>query len=386
MKKRLVLSVLLNLIFTLNVWAVSDFREESNFYLDSKGINILEVEDKGLEEIKKTLTEYNGIYNIQLSQLMSMYEYELITEDKIYEGSKFLIRFHLNQKELPSFIVDNNNFLWEKLYEDTVIALNISDNYTYAFNKEELIVSNSINLLFETEELKFFENPKRLGDRDEYKRYFTEDNYSYAYMTGYKKANFSYEDKYVTKELRQERVITQGLYNLETEGVILAEAKSIRYEANLEGVQKEIEDILPAFEPKDLPALKGVRDIIKVEGTGYDYLVVKAADIDLARESIVDAIKKYVFLKDRELPVVEEEGRTYIELPLIYKKIYMDIYGEDTIIFTVGKDVLEKLVTGEKLQGLVIENDKNLTLDFEKGFKELEYYDENMFIKVKERI
>lgn len=374
------------LVLSINLSAMWTFRNQSDFYLSSKGVNLLEVEDENLALAKDIINEYNGIYNIDLINLMETYDYKIVSETLDFEGRRFLIAFDLDGKKPPKWISKNDNFLWSKLYEDTDIALNIKGNFVYSFDKNQLIISNSINLFFLNEELKYYQDEVTFENSEVFNRLFANEDYDFAYMINNNYARF-YGEKYEkTKKILDVDLADTNEYKINTDGYILSDATKIIYRNDLGSISSDLEVLLPSFGKANITSTSGIRDSFSVSGDDYVYIVVNTLDIDLAKSTLVDAIEEFVFIKKRDLALTTDEtGLTYVELPLIYKKIYLINLDNEKVLVTDNLKVIDRIKSGDTRENsIVLENNQNLVVDYEKEIKEIEYYDQNIFITVKE--
>ncbi len=384
MNKKII--TLLMTVLSINISAMWTFRSQSDFYLSSKGVNLLEVEDENLALAKDIIKDYNGLYDIDLINLMNTYDYKIVSEKLDFEGRRFLISFDLDGKKVPKWISKNDNFIWSKLYEDTDIALNIQGNFVYSFDKNQLIISNSINLFFLNEELKYYQDEVTLEESDSFKDLFENEEYNFAYMTNNNFAKFYGKNYEKTKKILDVDFVDTYEYEIDTTNYVLSDATKLTYKNDLGSISSDLEVLLPSFGKNDISSTNGIQDSFSISGNGYVYIVVNTFDEYLAKETLVDAIEEFVFIKKRDLELVNDEnGFSYVQLPLIYKKIYITNLDQGKLLVTDNLSIIERINSGDiKDKKIILNNNQNLIVDYEQKIKELEYYDQNIFITVKE--
>ncbi len=384
MNKKII--TLLMTVLSINISAMWTFRSQSDFYLSSKGVNLLEVEDENLALAKDIIKDYNGLYDIDLINLMNTYDYKIVSEKLDFEGRRFLISFDLDGKKVPKWISKNDNFIWSKLYEDTDIALNIQGNFVYSFDKNQLIISNSINLFFLNEELKYYQDEVTLEESDSFKDLFENEEYNFAYMTNNNFAKFYGKNYEKTKKILDVDFVDTYEYEIDTTNYVLSDATKLTYKNDLGSISSDLEVLLPSFGKNDISSTNGIQDSFSISGNGYVYIVVNTFDEYLAKETLVDAIEEFVFIKKRDLELVNDEnGFSYVQLPLIYKKIYITNLDQGKLLVTDNLSIIERINSGDiKDKEIILNNNQNLIVDYEQKIKELEYYDQNIFITVKE--
>ncbi len=373
-------------VLSINLSAMWTFRSESDFYLSSKGINFLEVEDEKLDLAKDIINTYNGIYNIDFIGLMNSYHYKIVSENLDSEGRRFLIVFDLDGKKPPKWISKNDNFVWSKLYKDTDIALNVQGNFVYSFDDNQLVISNSINLFFLNEELKYYQDEVTLEESSIFKKLFKEEDYQFAYMINSNYAKFQGEDFEKTKKILDIDFVDTYEYEINTKDYILSDATKLTYKNDLGSIGADLEVLLPQFGKANVTSTNGIRDSYSISGENYVYIIINSLDTNLAKETLVDTIEEFVFIKKRDLSLyTDENGFSYVELPPIYKKIYITNLEEDKLVLTDNIKIIDRLNRNDtKREKLILNNKENLDIDFEQKTKKREYYDGNIFITVKE--
>lgn len=365
-------------------------RAESEFYFVSDNVNFINLKDKNLLDKINLIKKYNMLNNVNLEELMSTYKYHLVFEE-INGRSEFLILFELDTRPLARFISNNTKFNWKKIYKDRDVAFDAKENYIYSFNKEFLIISNSVSLFFKREEISYYKNYTDLLNLDDLIKLFSldEPNYNYAYINiKDKEINYIFDDKSIIKSINFENVDLS--FENKEENLI----ETLVSENSLEFIYKEqnkifsylLHKIFPDFEFLELEDKDILKNTYGVIGEDFVYGISEFENQEKAINTFRDIVSSFVFFTDYKLSLGRDEDIFYIELPLIYEKLYIkNLNNSNKLIFSNSLPLIKSIENLPKLD-LVISNNKKYYINFEQNIKIQEYNEENINIKIKERI
>lgn len=392
MRNRAIIFYICMTVFTLNIFAEKNFKSDSDFYFISENKSIYEISDESFSEVNRVLESYRNYKGINLDFLMKNNKYALVLEKNNEGFYEFLIKFDIKDKKLPDFISRNMNFYWDKMYKEQNIAFDLEDDFLFAFDKETLIIANSIELFFETEKASYFRDSKSLYESYDYRNIFQNENYVWASYNIQDNEAYFFEpgrkkEKIASSLAEDEKTVEYSLNKY----IYFDDSDKLIYTRDSNAFDSFVENILPEFGSYEGSKLNSVGQSYFVGALDYSYAILDVVVKEKAMDSLVEAIKKQVFYNDYPLELIElEEGIFYVEFPLIYKKVYFSYYEnyEGNLIISVS-DNLEKL-KGIKNSGLAKEiyeeENKNLKIDFIKKIKTTEYHDRGFDIKETERM
>jgi|GEM_PF-3683325 len=389
MKKK-ILFLLAFVFYSFIIFSKPLLRAESEYYFVSDNINFIKLEDENLLEKINLIKNYNMINDVNLEELMDSYKYHLVFEE-IDGRSDFLILFELDTRPLPRFISNNTKFNWKKLYKDRDVAFDAKANYIYSFNKDYLIISNSMNLFFKREEISYYKDYTDLLNLEDLIKLFSLDEsiYNYAYLNiKEKEINFVFDDKLVTKSINFAN-IDLSFENKEEnliEALVSKDSLEFIYKEQNQIFSYLLSKILPDFEFLELEDDNKLENTYAVIGKDFVYGISEFENQEEAINAFRDIVSSFVFFTDYKLSLGRDEDIFYIELPLIYEKVYIkNLNYSNKLIFSNNLSLIKNIENLPKLD-LVISNNKKYYIDFEKNIKIQEYNEADINIKIKERI
>jgi hypothetical protein len=278
------------------------------------------------------------------------------------------------------------------MYKNTNIAFDLKSDFVFSFDDKKLIIAKGINLFFKNEQLAYMDNPEYLENTSSYQNMFLEEEFeSVLYDIKNEVSFFFFENKEKIKKIMTEtfeKDKDREIKNL----VYFEDSKKIVYSLDFDAFNIFINRIFPEFGKAEFKVLVQVENPYLVYGNEYAYVVFDVFDKEGAKKSILDAIKNHIFYKDYPLEVLNEtQDIFYIELPLIYKKIYFMYFEENgessKIVISDNEDMLEKFSNKNILANVYeVEGNKKATIDFENGFRIFEYKEKGYSIKETERM
>lgn len=389
MKKKLFFCLTF-IFYNFIIFSLPLLRAETDFYFVSSSVNFMELDNEELLEKTNILNKYNLINNVDLKDLMDRYKYHLVFEES-EDRMEFLILFELKEQNLPNYIRNNTKFNWKRISKDRNVAFDTNRNYVYSFNQDFLIISNSIPLFFNREKIKYYkdyvdllniENIKKLLDLDE-------DDYKYAYLNvPLKEITYVFDEKLVIKSINFESVDLS--FENQDEDLI----ETLINKDSLELVYKEqdkvfsylMHKIFPSFEFLNLTDSSNLKNTYAVIGKDFIYGISDFTEEDDPIAKLRDIVSNFVFFTDYKLSLGKDDEIYYIELPLIYKKLYIKkINNSNKLIFSNNLYLVKNIEESPKLN-LIIKNNKKYYIDFEEGTKIEKFNTENIKTKIKERI
>lgn len=237
------------------------------------------------------------------------------------------------------------------------------------------------------------ENPEYLENSSTYQNMFSEEEFSSVlYDIKNETACFFLEKGEKIKSLigetgeavKDEVVLKELMY--------FEDSKKLVYSLDFDSFNMFMDNILPNFGKAEFEVLAQVEHPYFVYGDEYAYVVFDVSDMEGGKNSLIDAIKHHLFYRDQFLEISDEtQDIFYVELPLIYKKIYFMYLkndgGASKIVVSDKENILRYMADRNLLINIYeAEENKNTTIDFEKGLKIFEYNEKGYSIKETERM
>lgn len=393
MKNKGIVFFMFMIIFCMNVFGEKGFVNEADFYFASQARSLYDINGENVTKLRRVFDSYKEFKGINFDILMRTYPYKLIVRDKVEDDFDFLMQFDISGGNLPEFITRNLNFYWDKMYKNTNVAFDLKSNFVFAFDDKKLVIAKGINLFFENEQLTYMENPEYLENSSAYRNMFSEEEFSSVfYDIKNETACFFLEKGEKIKSLMAE-VVEDSEENANAKELMYFEdSKRLVYSLDFEAFNMFMNSILPNFGKAEFEALAQAEHPYFVYGDEYAYVVFDVLDMEGGKNSLIDAIKSHLFYRDQSLEISDKtQDIFYVELPLIYKKIYFmylnDANGAFKIVVSDKEDILRYMADRNLLINIYeAEENKNTTIDFEKGLKIFEYNEKGYSIKETERM
>ena len=393
MKNKGIVFFMFMIIFCINVLGEKGFVNEADFYFASQARSLYDINGENVAELRRVFDSYREFKGINLDILMRTYPYKLIAKEKLEGDFDFIIHFDINGGQLPEFVTRNLNFYWDKMYKNTNVAFDLKSDFVFAFDDKKLVIAKGINLFFENEQLAYMEKPEYLENSTAYKNMFSQEEFNSVF---YDKINesacFFLEKGEKIKSFVSEVEEEEQKGSVTKELMYFGDSKKLVYSLDFEAFNMFINSILPNFGKADFETLAQMEHPYFVYGDQYAYVVFDVLDLEDGRNSLIEAIKSQVFYKEQFLEISNEtQDIFYVELPLIYKKIYFmylkDANGASKIVVSDKENILRYMADRNLLINIYeAEESKNMTIDFEKGLKIFEYNEKGYSIKETERM
>lgn len=358
--KKILLILLFTVIFSFSFaenFGADLFNEDTDVYFTSKEVNIYDLENSDLKELKEVLEKYKLFKGINIYEQLKNKEYSVVYEKNGLQ-KRFLILISLNDETLN---LPDSGFETEEMNGLSIKYTLGEEQYIFAYDKNQLIFSNDMTLFFLTIEPDS-QDKKVLSSKEKFAEMMSEEMSSaYKY---YVETEELIDDKYISLakvhyELKSGGYIkkdylldgsTREYKNFDLTDYIPELYSQIELGLDSEIVKKDVSAIIPEFklfdENKIDMYLKNNLELaaeVTVEDSKYTLLTL--GDYKTTEEFIKQIFEEALFY-NKKLTLVEETGYKYFEIPLLFKKVYFIEAGR-FLLFTDNIDIVKRYLNGE---------------------------------------
>lgn len=359
--KKNILILLFIVVFSFSLaenFGADLFSDDVDAYFSSKDVNIYDLQNSDLNDMKEVLEEYKLFKGINISEYLQNREYSIAYE-KVGFQKRFLILISLDGESVK---LPDDGFETEEMNGLTIKYTIGEDQYIFAYDENQLIFSNDMTLFFLTIESNVKEK-KVLSEKDKFAKLMNEDFQSvYKYYVENEKL---IDDEYISLatsyyELNSGGYIRKNYLldgsereykNFDMTDYIPQNYSQIKLGLIPEIIKSGIVDTIPEFklfdENKIDMYLSGNMELaaeVKLENQ-ESYILVTLGDY-LSTEKFIKQIFEEALFYNRELTLVDATGYKYFEIPLLFRKIYFVEAGR-FLLFTDNFEIVNSYINGE---------------------------------------